>query len=116
YRQTLLMLQRLPQWRGATPWILADFRSPRLPLPGGQNGCNRKGLISDQGAKKQAFYVLQDFYTKVAEREDAAAAGHETVDAERTLALMEKVADWQRAHLEPGASHKCRREATSRTR
>ena len=34
YRQTLLMLQRLPQWRGTTPWILADFRSPRRPLPG----------------------------------------------------------------------------------
>ena len=64
YRQTLLMLQRLPQWRGTTPWILADFRSPRRPLPGVQDGWNRKGLISDKGAKKKAFYVLQDFYSE----------------------------------------------------
>jgi beta-glucuronidase len=111
YRQTLLMLQRLPQWRGTTPWILADFRSPRRPLPGVQDGWNRKGLISDKGAKKKAFYVLQDFYTKIARRE-AAATAHETIDAGRTLALMEKVADWQLAHLEPVASIKVMREET----
>jgi beta-glucuronidase len=102
YRQTLLMLQRLPQWRGTTPWILADFRSPRRPLPGVQDGWNRKGLISDKGAKKQAFYVLQDFYRNVAQREDANS----------TLALMEKVADWQLAHLEPVESIKVMREET----
>ena len=112
YRQTLLMLQRLPQWRGTTPWILADFRSPRRPLPGVQDGWNRKGLISDKGAKKKAFYVLQDFYRNIAQREDAAAVGHETIDAGRALALMEKVADWQLAHLEPVASIKVMREET----
>jgi beta-glucuronidase len=62
YRQTLAMLSKIPQWRGATPWILADFRSPRRPLPVIQDGWNRKGLIGENGTKKQAFYVLQDFY------------------------------------------------------
>ncbi len=62
YRQTLAMLSRMPQWRGATPWVLADFRSPRRPLPVIQDGWNRKGLIGENGTKKKAFYVLQEFY------------------------------------------------------
>jgi beta-glucuronidase len=40
-----------------------DFRSPRRPLAGIQDEFNRKGLISDQGEKKKAFYVLQQAYT-----------------------------------------------------
>jgi beta-glucuronidase len=62
YRQTLTMLQKMPQWRGTTPWILTDFRSPRRPLPNIQDGWNRKGLIGENGTKKKAFYVLKDFY------------------------------------------------------
>lgn len=45
-----------------------DFRSPRRPLPGIQNYFNRKGLLSDQGQRKQAFYVLQKFYEEKAEQ------------------------------------------------
>jgi beta-glucuronidase len=62
YRQTLAMLGKIPQWRGATPWILCDFRSPRRPLPGVQDGWNRKGLIGANGLKKEAFSVLKTFY------------------------------------------------------
>jgi beta-glucuronidase len=62
YRKTLAMLSKIPQWRGTTPWILADFRSPRRPLPVIQDGWNRKGLIGENGVKKQAFFVLQEFY------------------------------------------------------
>jgi beta-glucuronidase len=64
YRQTLAMLGKIPQWRGTTPWILVDFRSPRRPLPNIQDGWNRKGLIGENGVKKKAFFVLQDFYRK----------------------------------------------------
>jgi beta-glucuronidase len=39
-----------------------DFRSPRRPLPGIQDYFNRKGLISNKGVHKQAFYTLQKFY------------------------------------------------------
>jgi beta-glucuronidase len=62
YRHQLGMLNRIPQLRGMSPWILMDFRSPLRNLSGIQDGFNRKGLISDQGLKKQSFYVLQKAY------------------------------------------------------
>jgi beta-glucuronidase len=62
YRHQLLMLRGIRQLRGMSPWILMDFRSPRRPLPGIQDYFNRKGLISDQGEKKEAFYILQKAY------------------------------------------------------
>jgi beta-glucuronidase len=48
--------------RGTTPWILKDFRSPRRPLPGIQDFWNRKGLVSEKGIRKEAWYVLHNFY------------------------------------------------------
>lgn len=69
YRRTLGMLSKIPQWRGTTPWILADFRSPRRHLPNVQDGWNRKGLIGENGVRKEAFHVLQKFY------QEKAAAG-----------------------------------------
>jgi beta-glucuronidase len=62
--RNLEMLDKIPQLRGITPWILTDFRSPRRLLPGIQDGWNRKGVFSDKGEKKKAFFVLQDFYNK----------------------------------------------------
>lgn len=62
YQQNLRMIERIPNVRGMSPWILADFRSPRRVLPGIQDGYNRKGLISSQGLKKQAFFTLREFY------------------------------------------------------
>jgi beta-glucuronidase len=62
FKETLKMLNKIPQLRGITPWILADFRSPRRLLPDIQDGWNRKGLISETGDKKKAFFVLQEFY------------------------------------------------------
>jgi beta-glucuronidase len=62
YQNQLLMLNRIPQLRGMTPWILMDFRSPSRLLPGVQDNFNRKGLVSDQGQKKKAFYILQNAY------------------------------------------------------
>jgi beta-glucuronidase len=62
YRHQFGMLNRIPQLRGMSPWILMDFRSPNRPLVGIQDEFNRKGLISDQGQKKQAFFILQKAY------------------------------------------------------
>ncbi|HET6208497.1 MAG TPA: glycoside hydrolase family 2 TIM barrel-domain containing protein [Terracidiphilus sp.] len=62
FRHQLPMLDRIPQLRGMSPWLLMDFRSPNRVLSGIQDEFNRKGLISDQGEKKQAFYVLQKAY------------------------------------------------------
>jgi beta-glucuronidase len=64
YQQTLLMLDQIPNLRGLSPWILSDFRSPKRLLPGVQDGWNRKGLISNQGVRKKAFYTLRDYYGK----------------------------------------------------
>lgn len=62
YRHQLVMLNRIGSLRGMSPWILMDFRSPRRPLAGIQDYFNRKGLLSDQGERKQAFFVLQKAY------------------------------------------------------
>jgi beta-glucuronidase len=62
YRHQFPMLRRIPQLRGLSPWVLMDFRSPMRQLPGVQDYFNRKGLISDQGEKKQAFFILQNEY------------------------------------------------------
>ena len=62
YRHQFGMLNRIPQLRGMSPWILMDFRSPNRVLAGIQDEFNRKGLISDQGQKKLAFFILQKAY------------------------------------------------------
>jgi beta-glucuronidase len=62
YRRQIGMLRRIPFLRGACPWILMDFRSPRRMLAGVQDGFNRKGLISERGERKKAFYVMKEFY------------------------------------------------------
>jgi beta-glucuronidase len=62
YRHQFGMLNKIPQLRGMSPWVLMDFRSPNRPLAGIQDEFNRKGLISDQGQKKQAFFILQKAY------------------------------------------------------
>jgi beta-glucuronidase len=64
YRYNLEMLDNMPFLRGASPWILMDFRSPRRPLPGIQDFWNRKGLVSEQGERKQAFELMQAWYAR----------------------------------------------------
>ncbi|MEM8764686.1 MAG: glycoside hydrolase family 2 TIM barrel-domain containing protein [Bacteroidota bacterium] len=70
YEEQLKMLKKIPTLRGMTPWILVDFRSPRRNLPQIQDGWNRKGLISDGGFKKQAFFVLRDYYNQMEQKYD----------------------------------------------
>jgi beta-glucuronidase len=65
YQHQVAMLKRIPFLRGTTPWILKDFRSPRRTLPGIEDYFNRKGLVSDHGEKKKAFFVLQKFYQEL---------------------------------------------------
>jgi beta-glucuronidase len=62
YEHQIAMLKRIPFLRGTCPWILKDFRSPRRMLPRIQDYFNRKGLVTDHGEKKKAFFVLQKFY------------------------------------------------------
>ena len=62
YRENCAMLDKVEGLAGTTPWILKDFRSPRRVLNGIQDYYNRKGLVSDKGEKKKAFYVLKEWY------------------------------------------------------
>jgi len=64
YKENIEMIEKIDGLSGTTPWILKDFRSPRRPLPTIQNYFNRKGLISDQGKRKKAFWILRDWYLK----------------------------------------------------
>ena len=64
YEETLKMIDPIKQLRGFSPWILIDFKSPRRVLPEIQEGWNRKGLLSEKGEKKKAFYTLQEYYKK----------------------------------------------------
>jgi len=68
FQHQIGMLKRIPFLRGTAPWILMDFRSPRRPLPGIQDYWNRKGLISDRGEKKKAFYVMQRWYRELEQK------------------------------------------------
>jgi len=65
-RQTLKMADKIPTLTGMSPWVLKDFRSPRRQHPVFEQGWNRKGLISETGAHKEAFAVLSDYYAKKA--------------------------------------------------
>jgi beta-glucuronidase len=62
FEHQLRMVEKMPNLAGMSPWLLMDFHTPRRPLPGIQDYYNRKGLISNRGERKQAFYVLQKFY------------------------------------------------------
>lgn len=64
YIENLRMLEKIDGLSGTTPWILKDFRSPRRVLSGIQDYYNRKGLVSDDGQKKKAFWILKSWYEK----------------------------------------------------
>ena len=63
YSDNLKMAKGIANLAGTAPWLLYDFRSPYRLHPELQNGWNRKGVLSDRGIKKKAWYVLRDFYS-----------------------------------------------------
>lgn len=66
YKNTAVMLDKIDGLVGCSPWILMDFRSPRRQLPHIQDFFNRKGIISERGQRKMAFYTLQEYYSRKA--------------------------------------------------
>jgi len=66
FQHQLAMIEKMPNLAGITPWVLMDFRSPTRMLPGVQDYHNRKGVISNRGQRKMAFYTLQKFYATMA--------------------------------------------------
>ncbi len=68
YKYQIPFMNTMSGLRGMTPWILTDFKSPRRQHPYYQDFWNRKGLISENGKKKKAFFVLRDYYEKTKEK------------------------------------------------
>ncbi len=62
YEDDLMAFENTPNFRGCAPWILFDFRSPRRAHAMYQQGWNRKGLISPEGNRKQAWHVMFNYY------------------------------------------------------
>ena len=62
YKDNLKMMSGITNLRGTCPWVLADFRAPNRMNLQFQYGWNRKGLLSDKGQKKKAWYVMKAFY------------------------------------------------------
>ncbi|WP_372936120.1 glycoside hydrolase family 2 protein [Seonamhaeicola sp.] len=64
YKYNIEMMKNIDFLAGVSPWILMDFKSHRRHLRRIQNDFNRKGLISEKGIPKKAFYTLQKFYNE----------------------------------------------------
>jgi len=62
YIESLKMMDKIDGLSGLSPWILKDFMSPRRVLPDVQDYYNRKGLVSSEGQKKKAFFVMKNYY------------------------------------------------------
>ena len=62
FKDQVEMLKAIPNLCGTFPWLLVDYRSPGRMHPVYQNGWNRKGLLSDHGDKKKAWYILKAYY------------------------------------------------------
>ena len=43
-------------------YVEEDFRAMLRPLADVQDYYNRKGLVDENGKRKAAFYLMQDFY------------------------------------------------------
>ena len=65
YRDNITMFKNISFLRGTTPWVLYDFRSAGRMHSVYQKGWNRKGLLSEKGEKKKAWYVIKAYYDSI---------------------------------------------------
>ncbi|WP_075589840.1 glycoside hydrolase family 2 protein [Labilibacter marinus] len=68
YKKNLEMFKNIPNLCGTSPWVLFDFRSPYRCHPTNQEGWNRKGLLSDKGQRKKAWYIMKKYYKEMEEK------------------------------------------------
>ncbi|SFA40991.1 beta-glucuronidase [Pedobacter suwonensis] len=64
YINQLKMFNNIPNLCGVAPWLLFDYRSLGRMHPVYQKGYNRKGLLSEKGEKKLAWYTMEQYYKR----------------------------------------------------
>jgi beta-glucuronidase len=64
YKSQVEMFGTVPNLCGVCPWLLFDYRSLGRMHPVYQKGYNRKGLLSEKGEKKKAWYIMKEYYSK----------------------------------------------------
>ncbi|MDR7132014.1 beta-glucuronidase [Algoriphagus sp. 4150] len=62
YVDQIEMFNSVPNLVGVCPWLLFDYRSLGRMHSVYQKGYNRKGLISEKGGKKKAWYVIKEYF------------------------------------------------------
>lgn len=62
YTDQIEMFNTIPNLCGVSPWLLFDYRSPGRMHPVYQKGYNRKGLLSEKGDRKKAWYIMKKYY------------------------------------------------------
>jgi len=62
YKNQIEMFKTIPNLRGVCPWLLYDYRSLGRMHPVYQKGYNRKGLVSENGEKKKAWQITNNYY------------------------------------------------------
>lgn len=62
YKDQIEMFKNIPNLCGVCPWLLFDYKSLGRMHPIYQNGYNRKGLLSEKGDKKKAWFIMKEYY------------------------------------------------------
>jgi len=62
YKDQIEMFSTVPNLCGVCPWLLFDYRSLGRMHSVYQKGYNRKGLLSEKGEKKKAWYVIKTYF------------------------------------------------------
>jgi len=62
YSDQIELFKTIPNLCGTAPWLLFDYRSLGRMNQVYQKGYNRKGLLSEKGEKKKAWYIMHDYY------------------------------------------------------
>ena len=65
YINQIKMFKTIPFLQGVCPWVLVDFKSPVRMQQTFQKGWNRKGLLSEKGEKKKAWFVMKAYYDEL---------------------------------------------------
>ncbi|KIQ16496.1 glycoside hydrolase family 2 [Flavobacterium sp. MEB061] len=64
YIDQIEMFKTIPNLCGISPLLLFDYKSLGRMNQVYQKGYNRKGLLSEKGEKKKAWYIMNEYYKK----------------------------------------------------